>query len=196
MKSTIKESFIVQLARNLAISFESNYFHFGNSSTMTRAGIPRALARGLAARFSVNYTPRQENLTSFTETRNLVSVRRITESSVRYVLRQSVHVTAHGLRKRRFVNGLECPKRPCGDGSKESKRRVESHVYQIWYTWMVRRHCTISDTVATDYKRKPLLQHTKARVFFLSSSSSLGRGSFSDDKGFDMKPEICANLRL
>lgn len=34
----------------------------------------------------------------------------------------------------------------------------------------------------------PLLQHTKARGFLLSSASSLGRGCISDDKGFD---KIC-----
>ena len=39
--------------------------------------------------------------------------------------------------------------------------------------------------------------HTKSKgVFFLSSASSLGRGSFYDDKDFDKKPEISANLRL
>ena len=37
-------------------------------------------------------------------------------------------------------------------------------------------------------RENPLLQHTKARGFLLSSSSSLGRGCISDDKGFD---KIC-----
>lgn len=38
--------------------------------------------------------------------------------------------------------------------------------------------------------------HKSKGVFFLSSASSLGRGSFYDDKDFDKKPETSANLRL
>lgn len=36
--------------------------------------------------------------------------------------------------------GLRCPRPLCGDGSKNSKKRIESHVFQIWNTWMSTTH--------------------------------------------------------